>query len=185
MKIQKQKKTKNMNILYNLPLKRKISFVCFSILSILILWFIFSHSAKPAIESSGDSEGLSLFVANLINKIAGTSLTDEDTAGVVRTFAHFAEFGAFSFCVYGAISSLRDTNRITFICSFITTFFVSLIDETVQIFFEGRAFQISDIFIDSLGGLVGIIFFVISIRLFSRKKTHTIKNNRTSTPKDN
>ncbi len=149
----------------SLSTSRKISFIVFSLLTLFILWFIFSHSAKPAAESSADSEGLSHMVAELINKLFNSSLTSDDTVWWVRTFAHFAEFTALTFCVSTSIESIAEKNKANFIISFPFGVITAFCDETIQTFFEGRAFQISDIFIDSLGSISGIIFFALVLKI--------------------
>ncbi len=154
----------------SLSTSRKISFIVFSLLTLFILWFIFSHSAKPAVESSADSEGLSKMVADLINMIFGTSLTSENTVGFVRTFAHFSEFAALSFCASIAIESLKEKSKANFSIALPFGIITAFSDETVQLFFEGRAFQLSDIFIDSLGSITGIIFFALILKIILRSK---------------
>ena len=85
--------------------------------------------------------------------------------GYVRIFAHFAEFAALTFCVSASAESLIGKNKGYFKIAFPLGFITALCDETVQLFFEGRAFQISDVLIDSLGCITGIIFFAFTLKI--------------------
>ena len=149
---------------------QKIGFFVFLVLSILTVIFIFSNSMKNGEASSADSEWLSELVANIINSIFKTSLAPVDTAAPVRTFAHFSEFALLAFCLSGAFYNLFEKAKKYFPWVFITTVTVALIDETIQLFSEGRAFQLFDIFIDSSGGIFGFLFFLLIISIFTKNK---------------
>lgn len=148
---------------------RKVIFIFFSILTLLIIRFIFSHSARTATVSSGDSAGLSHLTAILINKIFDTSLTADDTVGYVRTFAHIAEFAALCYVFSASYESFSQKYKAPFSVAVPFTFVIAFIDETIQIFFEGRAFQFSDILCDTLGGFLGGVCFYITLKIVYRK----------------
>lgn len=149
---------------------KKIGFFAFLVLSILTVIFIFSNSMKNGEASSADSEWLSELVVKVINSVFKTSITPEDVAAPIRTFAHFAEFALLAFCLSGTFYNLLEKAKKYFPAVFITTVVVSLIDETIQLFSEGRAFQLFDIFIDSSGGIFGFLFFLLIISIFTRNK---------------
>lgn len=158
----------------DLSTKKKTLFWIFSFLTVFILWFIFSHSAKTADVSSSQSEGLSILLQKFVNTFITDDFTFHQSSIIVRTTAHFAEFAALAFCVSGALENGFEhlKNRKAF--AFLFTAITALIDETIQIFFEGRAFQLFDLFIDTSGGLAGILFFVLITWIIS----HSVKRTK-------
>jgi VanZ family protein len=153
-----------------LSIKRKVSFVIFSTLSVSIILFIFYNSTKTADASSADSNSLSVYVSRWINFLLKTSLTPEQIADPLRTFAHFSEFAALAFCVSGAYRSFTDKTKSFFIKIFVFTTVSALTDETIQIFSEGRAFQVFDLFIDTIGGISGFAVFLLLTGIFYKFK---------------
>lgn len=131
---------------------------------LLVLAFIFGNSLKAGDESSAQSAG----VVKAVQKVAGffapnswvataTGEAYEKLHAVVRTIAHFSEFallGALCSWCYRAYT----TEKAYF---FVVVFFVLLIpvvDEFLQTLTIGRVADIYDVWIDSAGGAVGILF---------------------------
>ena len=85
----------------------------------------------------------------------------------VRKFAHFAEFFAQGAALSGAIFSVKYYKN--FIYVLLTGLFTACIDEHIQLFFEGRSAQISDVFVDFSGTALSVIFvFILWIFLFKK-----------------
>ncbi len=149
----------------NFSTTRKICFIVFSLLTLFILWFVFSHSAKTAEMSSKDSASISQTVADIVNLIFNTSLTSDNTVGFVRICAHIAEFAALSFCFSASFECVVSKEKASFPISVSFAATIATIDEIIQIFFDGRAFQFSDILCDTLGGTIGVLFFSLCLKL--------------------
>ncbi len=169
-----------MTFFKKLSKKQKVLFIIFSILSLFLICFIFSNSMKNGSDSSKDSEKVSRFVANVINFIFKTEYTSDDVGSPVRTFAHFSEFAALSFCLSSSIRCITKKIKFFYLISIPFTVFIAIIDEIIQIFSEGRAFQFTDICVDSLGGLFGIVFLCVMLKIFSFKGNNkrNIVNNK-------
>ena len=150
-----------------LSTKKKALFWIFVLLTVLILSFIFSNSAKTADVSSEQSEGLSKLLQNFVVTFFNDSFTFHQASVIVRTFAHFAEFAALAFCSLGALENGFEHMKKRKTLALLFTAVSALIDETIQLFSEGRAFQLFDLFIDVLGGLAGILFFTLIAWLIS------------------
>ncbi len=165
-----------MRFFKKLSKKQKWGFVIFSVLSLFLVCFIFSNSLKNGADSSEDSERVSRIVANVINFIFKTEYTSADIGGTVRTFAHFSEFAALSFCVSSAIRCVTKKIKLFYLISMPITVLIAIIDEIIQLFSEGRAFQFTDICVDSLGGLFGIFFLCLLLKIFSSKINNKTKN---------
>ncbi len=152
-----------------LSTKRKIVFTVSFALTLYCLWFIFSHSAKTAVESTKQSGAFVDFFTELLNNVFNGSLTETDVVGPVRTLAHITEFGFLSFSFSIAIEALFEKKQLYF--KIVPPFIVLIasIDEIIQIFYEGRAFQFTDILFDTAGGILGIIFLFLILKIIYKK----------------
>lgn len=131
---------------------------------------IFCLSAQNGEESS---ELSSSFILALL-KWLGLELEQE----VIRTIAHCLEFMGLSMLTFNAIYATFET-KLTSVIAFAGTVLYAITDEIHQIFVPGRAFQISDILVDSTGALLGVIasFIILKIILFIKKRGN--KNGNT------
>ena len=125
------------------------------ILGILIaawLCVIWGHSLQPAVVSD-DESGKWLSVLSVIFPF----LQGEDGMFIVRKAAHFTEY-----LILGVLLSLEIAN---FVKGWLRRFFepaslalsAAFIDETIQLFVEGRSGQVMDIWIDLAGAALGIL----------------------------
>ena len=144
--------------------KGKIIYLIFSWLLVAIcMGIIFSLSAQNGEESSELSDS---FVKDLLNLI-GLNIDE----GLLRTMAHCLEFMGLSVLLFNAIYSTWKL-KITFVLAFFGTVLYAVSDEIHQIFVPDRAFQISDIFVDSTGAFIGvtICFCILKIILFIKER---------------
>ena len=90
---------------------------------------------------------------------------------MVRKYAHF-----FAYMILGILSvnalylnGIKDRKAILY--SFIISFLYAVSDEIHQIFVPGRAGQVMDVVIDSLGGIIGIAIYasVYSLTIGKRR----------------
>lgn len=136
--------------------KRKI------FLTILILaWIgvIWGHSLQPAVVSDQES-GKFLII---LSKILPFLKDAEDGMFLVRKAAHFTEYA-----ILGVLLSLQFVNIVKgvfrrFIEPAMTALSVAFVDETIQLFVEGRSGQVSDIWIDLAGASLGILIVLAII----------------------
>lgn len=117
---------------------------------------IFSLSAQTAGESS-EVSGWLIFMLKL-----------NISQDFIRTVAHFLEYAGLSVLVFNALFQTFDYQR-PFVSLIISVLYAAT-DEIHQLFVEGRAFQISDIVVDSLGAASGIIVLILLIKLLSKIK---------------
>ena len=138
--------------------------VLLTVMCIAMLVFIFSNSLKAGDESSAQSAGLVKAVQKVVGFFAPNSWVATATGGafeklhaIVRTIAHFSEFA-----LLGALCSwCYRAYTIEKAYFFVVVFFVLLIpvlDEFLQTLTIGRVADIYDVWIDSAGGAVGILF---------------------------
>lgn len=134
-------------------------------LIVLTLCFIWGNSLMPASISSMFSG----WARDAINGFLGDFGSNGGLSGdgVLRKVAHASEFALLGIELMGLRTILK--NRLT------TTFFfglvVAVIDETIQLFSQGRSSQIKDVWIDFGGFTVGVLIIGIIIRILKKRQT--------------
>ena len=98
---------------------------------------------------------------------------------IVRKIAHFSLYalGGLLIMSYIDLYNLNDFEKI--ILSFIAGGMYAGFDETHQMFIPGRTKLLTDVIIDSLGVLTGIVFYLICREIYKRiknKKEKKLKN---------
>lgn len=143
--------------------KKRIYIIISWILVAVCMGIIFSLSAQNGEESS---ELSSSFVIELLNML-GISIDE----GFLRTMAHCLEFMGLAVLMFNAIYSTWDF-KFAPIPAFFGTVLYAVSDEIHQIFVPDRAFQISDILVDSTGALIGVTasFVILKIILYIKKR---------------
>lgn len=124
----------------------------------ITLAFIWGNSLMPA-SVSGAFSG---FVKELLSKLFGV-IEETDGDGLLRKLAHMTEFAALAveLCLIGYIHKWPKAQVI--LCGL----GVSLVDETIQLFVEGRSGAIRDVWIDMGGFFIGLLLCLLVLR---RKK---------------
>ena len=117
---------------------------------------IFSLSAQTAGESS-EVSGWLIFIMKL-----------NVSQDFIRTCAHFLEYAGLAVLIFNALYQTFGFSRP--VLSVIISAAYAASDEIHQLFVEGRAFQLSDIAIDTLGAASGVIVLIFLIKLVSKIK---------------
>ena len=150
-----------------MTLKRKIYIIISWALVAACMGFIFWMSGFDATESSGMSD-------SIIRKILDV-FGEEFSSFVVRKAAHMLEFCALAMALCNAIYATFEF-KTTPIIAFVCTVLYAVTDEIHQLFVEGRACRIFDVFVDSCGALAGIIISVIIFKIIISIKKRGNKN---------
>lgn len=126
------------------------------LLILAILWtgFVWSNSAKPAAESAGQSLQVLTWMKGFLLSLG---LSEEILHTLVRKAAHVAEFAvlgglwmAFAGRKWAADQKFARLLPVT-LC-----LMTALVDETIQLGFEGRAGMIQDLWVDLIGIALGM-----------------------------
>lgn len=126
------------------------------ILGILIaawICFIWGHSMQPAVVSDGESGRF----LQIISKILPFIANNDNGMFIVRKTAHFTEYA-----ILGVLLCLQFATYLKgwfkrFVNPEMAALSVAFVDETIQLFVEGRSGQVSDIWIDVAGAALGIV----------------------------
>lgn len=146
--------------------------IIMTLLTISFISFIFIHSSMPAVVSNEESTGFTDILNKIITKL-GLDIAFEN--GLVRKLAHFSEF-----FILGSLLTLTDKSYQRNIPKdFLNLLFlgliIAIIDETIQLFVEGRAGMIKDVWIDFSGAFCGTCIIMLIILFFDAKKKDTKK----------
>lgn len=143
--------------------------IIFSTLTFALIMFIFYNSIQDS-EKSSESSGRIMDFLNVICNALGLKFTF--TQPIVRTLAHFCEFGLLGVLSLFTTLCYFGVKARSLIVSISTVFVTAITDEIIQLFSDGRAFQISDIIIDVSGGFLGLVIVFLFALLI---KNHRIK----------
>lgn len=128
-------------------------------LVLLIIWIIiiFLLSNQNGSVSTSESD----IIVNSINNILGVN--EHILVVIVRKFAHIMEYFILYLLTYNCYKKYGIKHKY----SIIFCMFCSLIDEIHQLFINGRSGQITDIFVDFIGIIIGYIIIEV---IYGKKK---------------
>ena len=141
------------------------------ILLVLIVFFIWDNS----MQNGGSSDGFSLLFAGIfapiVNKLGfhGNIWT---LNRIVRKLAHLTEFTILGSVLYTILR--RYITYGTVIKTIGLGMLIACLDEFIQLFSPGRSSQFSDILIDTVGVVIGIL--VVKLVYYMGDKRSTFKN---------
>lgn len=151
--------------------KTRKTYVAISWILVAICMIVIFYLSAQNGEESSDLSGS--FVATILQYFNIT--VDEN---VLRTFAHMLEFMGLSVLLFNATYATWE-NKITPIIAFTGTVLYATTDEIHQIFVPERAFQVSDILVDSTGALIGVTasFVILNFLLYTKKRRNKNGNS--------
>lgn len=144
---------------------------------LIVIWMItiFIFSGQQGSESGDTSRK---FTVAIIKIITGKSLELEDpfVEGIqlfIRKFAHFTVYAIGGFLIMNYAYTTSKTNKQKILYSIVSGGGYAITDEIHQLFVPGRSGNITDVGIDTLGVITGILMY-IAIRKLIEKLTNKI-----------
>lgn len=142
---------------------------------------IFGFSSQDGKESSGVSRKVTETITKGIKSIQEKPKDEKEKIisrieHIIRKIAHFSIYavvGALLMALFKTYK-LKEINSISYSLILGTIYAIS--DEIHQCFIPGRGPQVTDVIIDSIGVLFGILLLIFVIKIFEKKKI-TKKNN--------
>ena len=145
---------------------------------LLIVWMgmIFYFSAKPAVQSAEMSASVGKMVGKLF--VPGFNEMEEQEQDsfaenidfVVRKSAHACEYAVLGILLFWNYEQKIRKRSVLAGISWLSVAVYAATDEIHQLFVPGRSGQISDVLLDSFGGLAGVAFSVIIQGLIRKRK---------------
>ena len=129
------------------------------------IWFIFSNSMAVAQVSSASSGRVLTLLQGALRRLGHPALAQRLTQHVVRKIAHFCEYmlEGFLLMLCMRVYSRHPLGHIT--VPMLGGVLTALTDETIQLYSPGRSSQVTDVWLDSVGVLAGILAALVLMAL--------------------
>ncbi|MBS6602005.1 MAG: VanZ family protein [Clostridium sp.] len=123
--------------------------------TMLVLWmcFIFYMSSRSGSESQEQSD-LVLSILNFLGLQLNESIKNI-ASFIVRKTAHVTEYMILYILIFRVVTLYSNTKKSKLIALFCMVLYAST-DEIHQLFVSGRSGMVRDVFIDSIGGIIGV-----------------------------
>ena len=138
----------------------------FIIAAILITLFIWGNSMIPAHYSNMESNLVLSPVKKIANAHSGITELPKIIVVFTRKSAHILEFALQGFLLAGCFSGIFK-KRIIYVLFF--GLMTACIDEFIQLFPDGRAAMIQDVFFDFAGTVLGLLVFFFIYKLNQKR----------------
>ena len=144
-------------------------------LIILVLWvgFIFGNSLMNGASSGRLSGGITESIHNFLTNIH-INIRIETLHYIIRKLAHISEYFVLGIIVLLNVYQYLKEPKYFITYSIGLSLLISIIDETIQTFVDGRSGSIIDVGFDSIGFVTSIIILSIIIININKKKTQTV-----------
>lgn len=125
---------------------------------VVIGWmsFIFYLSHQPATASSELSAGITAWVIKVSQFITPLDIDMNHLHFLIRKGAHFFAYFILGILVMNALTNRRLMSYRHVAIAFVICVLYAISDEIHQLFIPGRSGQLIDVWIDSVGAIVGI-----------------------------
>ena len=150
-------------------MKKKILRIFLIILIVFWMYIVFAFSNAGGRESSGISMKVAKFLVKNKQYI-------EYAEKIIRKIAHLSEYAIGAVLVYSLMLTFRLDAKVQFLSSWFSIIFYAITDEIHQAFVPGRAGRAIDVFIDSIGALMGICIMLFIIKMFQLIKHRLTKS---------
>ena len=139
--------------------------VIFTLALIGCIAFIFSNSMAVAQVSSASSGRVLQLMQAALRRLGHPALAQRLTQHVVRKMAHFCEYmlEGFLLMLCMRVYSRHPLGHIT--VPMLGGVLTALTDETIQLYSPGRSSQVTDVWLDSVGVLAGILAALVLMAL--------------------
>ena len=142
-------------------------------LVLIILWMIliFYLSNQVAEESSELSGGITRKILEILHILDNKTLEEQAIIEtLIRKLAHFFLYALGGILILAHINLYNITNKNKVIISWIIGTAYAITDEIHQLFIPGRSGEIRDVFIDSLGIIIGILILMLILKIKKGEK---------------
>ena len=129
------------------------------------IWFIFSNSMKIASVSTMSSSRVLTLLQAALRRLGHPALAQRLTDHIVRKLAHFCEYMLEGFLLMLCMRVYTRQYVWHISVPMLGGVLTALADETIQIYSPGRSSQVTDVWLDSAGVLVGILIALVFMAL--------------------
>ncbi len=147
---------------------------------LLVLWMIviFAFSNDSGSASSDKSDGIASTIVSFISNISHHDYSDtefeqiiDNCIFIVRKSAHFLEYFILGILTLKVLKDYKDLTVNWILLALLFCFLYASTDEIHQLFVPGRSGRLTDVIIDTLGSLCGIIsYWIIYLKFHKHGK---------------
>ena len=158
--------------LYNIFMGKITLKIITSIAVLAWMIFVFQFSNQPSDKSQNTSGNFARIVVNLISKTTEISEMEKEELvqkinPIIRKIAHYLLYTIGGIFIIINVKQYKDlSNKSQIIVGLIIGMLYAISDEIHQYFIPGRACQVKDVCIDSLGIITGIFCVLTIIKLY-------------------
>lgn len=139
----------------------------FTLSSVGLILFIFSNSLLDASKSTVQSAGVREFINSIFTHLG---INFQFSENFIRKSAHFAEYFALSVSMFFMFVSYLDNRNKTLFFTLSCGLLTACIDESIQLFSDGRSAQITDVILDfSAVVIAACILYFIFLKIRSKR----------------
>ncbi len=149
--------------------KRYILMGIFIVLAVIWMTVIYSFSEQTGEESGGLSDK----VADIVSRVIPFEISEDgmDTlALIIRKLAHFTEYAVLGILYMAILVLWEKINRYILLINTVMCMIYAMTDEFHQSFTAGRTPSVTDVMIDTLGGLSGGVVCMLIIYLCKKRQ---------------
>ena len=149
--------------------------VVFTLALVGCVAFIFSNSMAVASVSSYSSGRVLTLLQGILRRLGHPGMAARLTQHIVRKLAHFCEYTleGFLLMLCMRVYSRHPLRHVS--VPLLGGVLTALADETIQLYSPGRSSQVTDVWLDSVGVLAGILAALILMMLCRRLFHHRNK----------
>lgn len=153
------------------------------LLIIILLLAIFLFSSQNGSQSINVSDKLSSIIIDKVYTLKNKEISLKEknklirkNRYLIRKLAHFTLYFTLGILIYLLIFTYNVKK--SFLKSILICLALASFDELHQLFTAGRSAKLGDVFIDTIGSIIGIILTIIIIKLFNKQMKN--KTNKQS-----
>ena len=152
------------------------------ILLLLCTFFvIFGFSSQDGEASGGLSRNITNKILQISNKYNALGQEEKEqiankTEKIIRKVAHFSIYTVVGLLLMGLLSTYKIKENWRMILSILLGMIYAVSDEIHQSFIPGRTPQITDVYIDTLGVVLGILLILLGIKIYEQILQKYYKN---------
>lgn len=139
------------------------------VLLFLNLIFIWGNSLMPG----AVSDRISRWVGDMFGSALDIPVNEtEGGHGLLRKAAHFSEFACLGLLLCWRTCMAGRTGKDLAALTLLGGITAACVDETIQIFAQGRNSSLADVWIDTCGAAAGMIFLILGHYMIKHGKNH-------------
>lgn len=155
----------------NQKMKTKLFRILMIILCICTLFTIYGFSNQNGIQSKGISTKISKCILNFSSQYREMDTKEKTrilnrTNAIIRKVAHFSIYTLLGIFLMGMMTKTKVKDRWRILITIGLGMLYAILDEFHQSFSPGRTPKITDVYIDTLGIIIGILLVIFARKIY-------------------